>query len=553
MPLRELLSVAKSLMTAAIARRGAILSSLALIERLLVPAAAWSFFRYGVTAQMVLVFAAGVVFSSRTFLQQAFRARTEIDLLQLMASRLIGGDVLRADLLRDEDERAELGQAMYHAAENVSVGLPLLLADGLAAPALAMIVLAKEPSKLIGLTIAMTVAAGGGLFVARRPIERVLAVAWTAQQEAFTGFMNVLEGRLEVVASGHRVEFLAQMQARAAAWGKAGARVAAGTLVSGKLPFLLVATIAAGAIGLSSSRAHGAWWVTTADIALLASMTPAFTGIAQDLFALARTRRWMGVVARALSERPLAIGGPEAPPPLPATIAFDRVSFFYEGVETPALREVSFAWKKERVLALTGPNGSGKSTCLRLLLALAKPRSGSVTVGGLHLDRFDADAWRRGLAFLPQRPYLPPRSDVGEAIRFMAPEATDDEIRRALDRVGLSTRLERFGGNPLAIRIGVLSVGERQRVGIARLLCNRASLILLDEPDANLDRSGVALMASLIRDLAQHAMVVLAAHSAELLETADRILILDGGCLVADETRRQPALSPVSATKGATR
>jgi ABC-type multidrug transport system fused ATPase/permease subunit len=442
---------------------------------------------------------------------------------------------------------------MYHAAQNVSVALPLLLADMLAAPLLAIVVIAKEPSRLMGIAFGMTVAAGAILLAARRPIEQVLAGAWTAQQEAFTAFMDALEGRLEVVASGRRDAFVAQLRARAAAWGRAGARVAAGALVSGKLPFLFIAAIALVATALASTHGHIALGVTTADIALLASMTPAFTGIAQDLFSLARTKRWMGVVARAVSEPPLSVGGTHAPPQLPGAIAFDRVSFFYEGARTQALRDVSFTWNRERVLALTGPNGSGKSTCLRLLLALAKPQSGVITVGGVRLERLDADAWRQRIAFLPQRPYLPPRSDVGAAIRFLAPDAADNSMREALDRVGLSAALNRFGGDPLGVHIGVLSMGERQRIGVARLLCQGASLILLDEPDANLDRDGVALMAKLVHELAQDAMIALVAHNAELLDVADRVLVLDGGCLVRDETNRRSSLPSLAGASRAGR
>ena len=122
-------------------------------------------------------------------------------------------------------------------------------------------------------------------------------------------------------------------------------------------------------------------------------------------------------------------------------------------------------------------------------------------------------------------------------------------LREALERVGLSAALNRFGGDPLGVQIGVLSMGERQRVGVARLLCQAASLILLDEPDANLDRDGVALMAKLIHELAQDSMIALVAHSADLLDVADRLLVMDGGCLVRDETNmrlRLPSLAGVS-------
>jgi ABC-type multidrug transport system fused ATPase/permease subunit len=531
---RQTLSAAKSLLTPAIAARGALFSALVLFERLLIPAAAWSLFREGLAAQIALAFGAAAVFSGRAYVQQAFRAKTEVDLLVRVASRLMGGDVLRANVLRDEDARAELGQGMYHAAHDVAVILPQLLADALAAASLACVIIAKEPVRLVAILCATALFAGALLFATRRPLERVLEAAWAAQHECFTEFMDALEGRLEVVASGRRVAFLAQMRTRAAGWGRASARVASGALVLGKLPLLSIAAIVAVAIGLASSRGQGTLGVTTADIALLAGMTPAFTGIAQDVFTLARTERWMGVVARALSEPPLAVGGKHAPPQPLQPIVFDRVSFSYQGAKSPALRDVSFAWSGERILALTGPNGSGKSTCLRLLLGLAHPQSGVVRVGGIPVPDLDADEWRRSVAFLPQRPYLPPRSDVRAAVRFLVPGATDDGMREAIDRVGLSSALKRFGGDPLAVRVAALSVGERQRVGVARLLCQKASLVLLDEPDANLDRADIALMANLVRELARAKLVAFVAHNADLLAVADRVLALEEGLLVDD-------------------
>jgi ABC-type transport system involved in cytochrome bd biosynthesis fused ATPase/permease subunit len=226
---------------------------------------------------------------------------------------------------------------------------------------------------------------------------------------------------------------------------------------------------------------------------------------------------------------------------MPGKIAFEGVSFKYDGAEAMALEEVTFAWEGERVLALSGANGSGKSTLLRLLLALAPPVSGRVTAGGVELSELDADAWRARIAFLPQRPYIPQKADVRGAIRLLAPAASDDRILRALDRVGILPALRRAGSAPLEVRVDTLSIGQRQRVGLARVLCRDASLFLLDEPDANLDRAGIAMVADIVRDLARDRMVVLAAHTPELLELADRVLVLDGGRIARDE--RRPAAS----------
>ena len=87
------------------------------------------------------------------------------------------------------------------------------------------------------------------------------------------------------------------------------------------------------------------------------------------------------------------------------------------------------------------------------------------------------------------------------------------------------------------MRIGSLSVGQRQRVGLARLLCQPGSLVLLDEPDANLDRTGIAMLARLLRELAREKRVALVAHHGDLVEIADRIVSLDKGRQAGDEKR----------------
>jgi ATP-binding cassette subfamily C protein CydD len=121
---------------------------------------------------------------------------------------------------------------------------------------------------------------------------------------------------------------------------------------------------------------------------------------------------------------------------------------------------------------------------------------------------------------------------VRQAVGWIAPETTDDSMLRALDRVGLLSALRRAGADPLSVRVDALSVGERQRVALARLLCRDAPLYVLDEPDANLDRAGIALVAQVIRELGQRGRVVFAAHTPELLAVADVVITLDGGRVV---------------------
>jgi ABC-type transport system involved in cytochrome bd biosynthesis fused ATPase/permease subunit len=166
-----------------------------------------------------------------------------------------------------------------------------------------------------------------------------------------------------------------------------------------------------------------------------------------------------------------------------------------------------------------------------LLLLLGLPDAGTISIGGLSLAEVDPDAWRRDVAFLPQRPYLPPRSSLRQAIQWAAPGADESRMLRSIERVGLLRSLGRTE-QPLDLAVDSLSTGQRQRLALARLLCRDAKLFLLDEPDANLDREGVSLVAEVVQELSQRASVVFAAHTHELLESATQRVLLDRGTVL---------------------
>jgi len=523
--------------TEAVLRRGALVGALGLVERILTPAAAWALFQRTLRDKLTAGFILGAVFTARSLAQRAFTSRTEADLVERTAASVLEGDVLRPSVLPDEDARLEIVQAVFQTSTAVSQTLPNLLSDSVACVLLLGVVVSVEPTRLVAFAAALTLIAAAALLASRRSVEKAVARAWLVQGRVYDAFVDALDGRLEIVASGLRGPYMADLHERTLAWGVAGVRVAGATALSGRLPMLVIAGLVAAAV-LADADARGSLSLTLADVALFASVTPAFAGVAQGLHGLARAERWVGVVARVFRGASTPRGVTTLPPPpLPAPIAFEHVSFRYEGAPRTehALDEVDFAWSTERILALSGPNGSGKSTCLRLLLALAAPTAGALLVGGARLDEIDADAWRARIAFLPQRPYLPPRSDVGRVVRWLAPEATDERILQALERVGLLASLRRAFHDPLKVRVDSLSVGERQRVALARLLCRDASMFLLDEPDANLDRTGLALVAEVLRELSLRGMVAFAAHTPELLAVADRVVALEGGRVVGDD------------------
>jgi ABC-type transport system involved in cytochrome bd biosynthesis fused ATPase/permease subunit len=163
------------------------------------------------------------------------------------------------------------------------------------------------------------------------------------------------------------------------------------------------------------------------------------------------------------------------------------------------------------------------------VLGLATPTAGQVLVDGVPLVDLDVLAWRRAIAFLPQRPYLAPRATVRECLRFLEGDVSEEWMHECLERVGLRTVLGRASQDPLGVRVGTLSIGQRQRVALARVLCRRAPMVVLDEPDANLDRDGIELVGELVSEIARDRMVLVVAHTQELLARADRVVTLDAG------------------------
>jgi ABC-type transport system involved in cytochrome bd biosynthesis fused ATPase/permease subunit len=531
---RDLGDDLRTLASSATARRGALVGVVALLERLLTPVIALTLVqrRLGEKVAVTLVF--GAIFTGRTLVQRVLSTRTESELVDRTTASVLDGDVLRAEVLPDQDVTVQAAQAIHFTSQMLSVTLPHLVADLVACVVFGVALAALEPPRLVAVAVAVTIAATAALLVSRRAVAGSVERAWRVQERVYEALGHVLEGRLEIVASGQRRALSGRMREMTRAWSAAGARVAAATILSGRLTLAAVAVLVTGALA-ANAELRGSLLASVADLALFASVTPAFVGVAQGVHTAVRDARWMRLLARifsgAIAPRQ---GATREPPPLPAPVKFEAVSFRYGEPERSeeALAAIELSWSGREILALAGANGSGKSTCLRLLLGLAAPTGGAIRVADVPLADLEPDRWRARVAFLPQRPYLPPRSDVRTAVRWPIDEATDERVLGALDRVGLLAALRRAGGDPLAVRVDSLSVGQRQRVALARLLCRDAGLFLLDEPDANLDRAGIQLVAELLRELAARGMVAFAAHTPELLAVAERVVALDRGKLL---------------------
>ncbi|MGH7438003.1 MAG: ATP-binding cassette domain-containing protein [Polyangiaceae bacterium] len=512
-----------------LALRGALVGGLTLGERILTAGAAWALLERDKFHGLLIAGVLAVFFTVRSFAERVSAVTAETELAHQMVVSLLDGDVVASHKLAEAHVHVQIAQAAYETAQLVAVDVPALCGNALATLAIAALAAnVARPKAGVEAGVAAMVALTALAF-ARRQLEGSVSRAWAARERVLDVVEDAIKGRLEIVASGQRGSFLQRATTRMATWRGAAQYLAASTLLSGRIP--LVAIAAAIGAFLALTREGTSVSATIAELAFLATLTPAFAGVVQGVAALSRSQRWAQVVAGVVAPVGREQSGTLAPPRNVWPIVFQDVSFDYPASAhgNPALVGLTATWQHSPMLALAGPNGSGKSTCLRLLLGLVQPAKGTIEVHGIPLRSIDLDPWRSTIAFLPQRPYLPDRADIREAIHLLVPRATDDAIRSALRRVGFPS-LE-SGSDVLERRVDELSLGERQRVALARIYCSGATLFLLDEPEANLDQAGVEMVADLLRELAGRGGVAFAAHSERLLSVAGQVLRLRDGRL----------------------
>jgi ABC-type transport system involved in cytochrome bd biosynthesis fused ATPase/permease subunit len=236
----------------------------------------------------------------------------------------------------------------------------------------------------------------------------------------------------------------------------------------------------------------------------------------------------------ALVEAPVEVGSGGAvvaPSPSAAAVRFERVSFAYPSRPGVVLDGLELELFPGEVVALVGDSGAGKSTVASLLLRLAEPTAGRVTVGGVDLARCDTEAWRRQLAWVPQHPTIF-RGTVADNIRLGRSGASENDVRGAAALAGADQFARALpdgyetnvgdGGRPL-------STGERRRIALARAFLRDAPLVVLDEPTADLDPVSADLVVRAVERLRRGRTVLLIAHRPELAACADRVVVLERG------------------------
>lgn len=214
------------------------------------------------------------------------------------------------------------------------------------------------------------------------------------------------------------------------------------------------------------------------------------------------------------------------------SIVVQGVTKFYG--EQKALDNVSFEIKTGELVGFLGPNGAGKSTMMKIITGFIPPSAGNVFVNGIGTGDGSTEVKKR-IGYLPENNPLYPEMYVREYLRFTASFynsgiSLNKQIDNIIEVTGLAPEQKK--------KIGALSKGYRQRVGLAQALIHNPDILILDEATTGLDPNQIAEIRNLIRETAREKTVMLSTHIMQEVEAiCSRIIIIDKGIIVADEPK----------------
>jgi ABC-2 type transport system ATP-binding protein len=211
------------------------------------------------------------------------------------------------------------------------------------------------------------------------------------------------------------------------------------------------------------------------------------------------------------------------------SIVVDHVTKVFSG--QAALNDVNLRVPSGQVLGLLGPNGAGKSTLMRLICGFLPPNSGRLDVCGFNVDEEPLETKSR-IGYLPESNPLPEEMYIREYLIFVAGiyKLSDirEKVEEVIEQVGLSPEVHK--------KIGELSKGYRQRVGLAAAIIHKPEVLILDEPTSGLDPNQLVEIRSLIKAIGEERTVMLSTHIMQEVEAmCDRVVMIKKGEIVADE------------------
>ena len=224
-----------------------------------------------------------------------------------------------------------------------------------------------------------------------------------------------------------------------------------------------------------------------------------------------------------------------APESLKGDVQFNNVSFSYH-TSVPVLRNLNFKVRQGEKIAFVGKSGVGKSTAIDLISGYYFPTEGSVTIDGHDTRQFDLVALRYGIAIVPQEPVLF-NDTIMMNIRYGKIDASIEEVIKSAKKAHAHEFIEQLplGYDQIVGERGVkLSVGQKQRIAIARAILRNPAILILDEPTSALDAETEQLLAESFNELMQNRTTFIIAHRLSTVREADRIFVFEKGRIVEE-------------------
>jgi ATP-binding cassette subfamily B protein len=220
-------------------------------------------------------------------------------------------------------------------------------------------------------------------------------------------------------------------------------------------------------------------------------------------------------------------------PPIEGAVTLRDVSFAYDP-KKPVLQDVDLDIAAGETISLVGPTGAGKSTIAKLVTRFYDPTEGAVAIDGHDLRDVTIESLRTQLGVVPQEPFLF-AGTMRDNIAFARPDATDDEVMDAIDRVGLTELIERLPegvDTPVHERGVSLSSGERQLIALARAFLASPRVLVLDEATSNLDLKSETQVEAGLDAVLEGRTAIIVAHRLSTAMRADRIAVVDDGQII---------------------
>lgn len=390
---------------------------------------------------------------------------------------------------------------------------------------------------------------GGGALIAITVLNQVRTSA--PVQEANLATLQAEHAAEQIRSEAELIRALGMSGAAFARWNMARTRALRQTLLSSdRTGGFSVASKTFRLFLQSAMLGLGAYLVLTADLtpgAMIAAsillgraLAPLDLAIGQWP-SIQRAARGWSLLAELLAEVPEERERTALPVPR-AKLTVEQLTVIPPGEQLACLRLVSFVVEPGQALGVIGPSGSGKSTLARAITGVWRPAGGKIRLDGAALDNYDPDVLGTYIGYLPQRVQLFDGTiaeniarlslmpDPAKVVEAAKKAAAHDMILKLPD--GYDTRVSAGGGR--------LSGGQMQRIGLARAMYGDPILLVLDEPNSNLDNEGSQALNSAIRALkAEGRSVMIMAHRPAAIEECDTLLVLDGGARRAFGPRDQ--------------